>query len=265
MATKPSLNDHVSLLFELYNRIPRLGRVTAIELQQQLTAIGIVRDIRTIQRNLDVMVRHLNVYKDTRDKPYGYHRDTLPVKTFGSRESMILLLAEEWLTKSFPTEYRAVINSIFTEIHQVKTQSTSTQKDNQQPYSAVEAQPLIKSYSTKFNAVFEQLTHGVIQQQLVTIVIDNQKQSIEPLCLWIHDNTLLVIFRCQNNEYQHVEVEKIQGANLSTFNFEYPKDFNLIQYQNNHISNPKLNGNSANWAHPESLRFNKPMNNQNNK
>jgi hypothetical protein len=48
MATKPNLSDHVSLLFELYNRIPRLGRITAVELKQQLTDIGVVRDIRTI-------------------------------------------------------------------------------------------------------------------------------------------------------------------------------------------------------------------------
>lgn len=63
MATKPNLSNHVSPLFELYSRIPRLGRITAVELKQQLTDIGVVRDIRTIQRNLDVMVQHLNVYK----------------------------------------------------------------------------------------------------------------------------------------------------------------------------------------------------------
>lgn len=265
MATKPSLNDHVSLLFELYNRIPRIGRVTAIELQQQLAAIRIVRDIRTIQRNLDVMVLHLNVYKDTRDRPYGYHRDTLPVKTFSSRESMILLLAEEWLTNSFPTEYRAVINSIFTEIHQVKTQSTATQKDNHQPYSTIEAQPLIKDYSTKFNAVFEQLTHGIIQQQIVSIVIDENELRVDPLSLWIHDNTLYVVFRCPDNEYQHIEVEKIKDASLSTFNFKYPEDFNLSKYQSKHTSKSNLNGSSAIWTHLESLHFNKPLNNQNNK
>lgn len=265
MATKPSLSDHVSLLFELYNRIPRLGRITAVELKQQLTDIGVVRDIRTIQRNLDIMVQHLNVYKDTRDRPYGYHRATLPIKTFGSRESMLLHLAEGWLTQSFPIEYKSIINSIFTEIHQVKTQSTAIQKDNQQPYSDVEAQPLIKDYSTKFNAVFEQLTQGVIQQQIVKIIIDNQELSIEPLSLWIHDNTLYVVFRSPDNEYQHIEIEKIQDANLSTFNFKYPEDFNLNEYQNQHTEKSKLNDTLATWTHLESLRFNKPLNNQNNK
>ena len=265
MATKPNLSDHVSLLFELYNRIPRLGRITAVELKQQLTDIGVVRDIRTIQRNLDIMVQHLNVYKDTRDRPYGYHRTTLPIKTFGSRESMLLHLAEEWLIKSFPTEYRAVINSIFTEIHQVKTQSTATQKDNHQSYSAIEAQPLIKDYTTKFNAVFEQLTHGIIQQQIVSIVIDENELRIEPLSLWIHDNTLYVVFRCPDNEYQHIEVEKIKGASLSTFNFNYPEEFNLSKYQNKHTSKSNLNGSSVTWTHLESLHFNKPLNNQNNK
>jgi hypothetical protein len=262
MATKPNLSDHVSLLFELYNRIPRLGRITAVELKQQLTDIGVVRDIRTIQRNLGVMVQHLNVYKDTRDRPYGYHRAALPIKTFGSRESMLLHLAEGWLTQSFPIEYKSVINSIFTEIHQVKTQSTSTQKDDLQPYSDVQVQPLIKNYSTKFNAVFEQLTHGIIQQQIVSIVIDNNELSIEPLSLWIHDHALFVVFRCPGNEYQHIEIEKIQDASLSTFNFKYPEYFNLNKYQNQHTSKHKLNGNPATWTHLESLHFNRPLNNQ---
>ena len=265
MATKPNLSDHVSLLFELYNRIPRLGRITAVELKQQLTDIGVVRDIRTIQRNLDIMVQHLKVYKDTRDRPYGYHRAALPIKTFGSRESMLLHLAENWLIQSFPIEYKSIINSIFTEIHQVKTQPTAIQKDDLQPYSDVQAQPLIKDYSTKFNAVFEQLTHGIIQQQIVSIVIDENELSIEPLSLWIHDNTLYVVFRCPDNEYQHIEIEKIQNASLSTFNFKYPNDFNLNKYQSQHTSKPKLNSNSAIWTHLESSRINKPLNNQNNK
>lgn len=50
MATKPNLSDHVSLLFELHNRIPRLGLVTASELQQQLANIGIKRDIRATDK-----------------------------------------------------------------------------------------------------------------------------------------------------------------------------------------------------------------------
>mgnify|MGYP000282998805 CR=1 FL=1 len=265
MATKPSLSDHVSLLFELYNRIPRLGRITAVELKQQLTDIGVVRDIRTIQRNLDIMVQHLNVYKDTSDRPYGYHRTTLPIKTFGSRESMLLHLAEGWLTRSFPLEYKAIINSIFTEIHQVKTQSTSIQTSELQPYSDVQVQPLIKNYSTKFNAVFEQLTRGIIQQQIVSIVIDENELRIEPLSLWIHDNALYVVFRCPDNEYLHIEVEKIKDASLSTFNFKYPEDFNLSKYQNKHTSKPNLNGSPTTWTHLESLRFNKPLNNQDNK
>ena len=238
MATKPDLNEHVSLLFELYNRIPRLGKITARELRQQLADIGLVRDIRTIQRNLDILAKHLNVYKDSRDRPYGYHRDSLPIKTFGSSESMLLSLAEGWLTKIFPLEYKAVINSIFTEIHQVKTQSTSIKKDNQQPYSDVQAEPLIKGYSTKFNAVFEQLTHGVIRQQIVNIIVNDQHLSIEPLSLWVNRHTLFVVFRSPNNEYQHIEIEKIQGANLSTFSFEYPDDFNLCKYQSQYTSTP---------------------------
>jgi len=231
MATKPNLNDHVSLLFALYNRIPRLGKITALELQKQLECIGLKRDIRTIQRNLDILVQHLNVEKDSRDKPYGYHRDTLPVKTFGPRESMLLHLAEAWLTKSFPVEYKATINSIFSEIHSLKTQTNSHNKSGQRIYSEVTAEPLITEYSSKFNAVFEQLTYGIIRQQVVYLTIKEENLRTEPLGLFIADNRLSVIFKLSTNDFQHIEIEKIQDASLSTFNFEYPKNFNLSLYQ----------------------------------
>jgi hypothetical protein len=242
MATKPNLNEHVSLLFELYNRIPRLGKVTALELQKQLANIGLNRDIRTIQRNLNILVQHLSVELDSRDKPYGYHRGSLPVKTFGPRESMLLHLAEAWLTKSFPLEYKATINSIFSEIHNLKTQTNSHRKDSQSIFSEVKTDPLISEYSSKFNAIFEQLAYGIILHQVVYIDIGNQKQRIDPLGFSISRNKLFVIFRSSTNEYRHVEIENIQDVGLSTFNFEYPKNFNLSSYQKQGGLKSSLNG-----------------------
>lgn len=126
MATKPYLRDHVSLLFELYNRIPQTHSITAQELQQQHSSIGVERDIRTIQRNLDILVQHLNVAKDTRDRPYGYRREASMLNSFGARETILLAFAEQWLANSFPVEYRAIIHSLFSDVLQQKSQKHDT-------------------------------------------------------------------------------------------------------------------------------------------
>lgn len=71
---KPSIADGISFVFELYKRIPIRRKITASELQVQLKEINLERDIRTIQRNLDVLAHYFDVEKDTRDKPHGYSR-----------------------------------------------------------------------------------------------------------------------------------------------------------------------------------------------
>lgn len=264
MATKPNLNDHVSLLFELYNRIPRLRGVTASTLQQQLSEMGVVRDIRTIQRNLDIMVKHLNVYKDTRDRPYIYHRKTLPIKTFGSRESMLLQLAESWLINSFPLGYKPVIHSIFSEIHQVKTQSNAIPKDSLQPWSDVQAQSFVKNFGGKFNSVFEQVTHGIIHHYLVFIDVDEKTFCIEPLSLWVNEGLILLIFHCSNDGYQHIEINKIQKANITTFSFNYPKEFNLNTYKKQN-SLKEDNKHLPTWTNINTSTYTKNVNYKNNK
>lgn len=238
MATKPNLSEHISLLFEIYNRIPHARKVTAQEIQLHLSDIGLERDIRTIQRNLDVLVKHLGVMKDTRDRPYGYHRGSLPLKTFGSRESILLHLAESWLIHSFPPEYKATINSIFTEIHSVKSRVSPTNNRYGQPYALVSATPPLQTtYSASFNAVFEQLCIGITNHNVVRIVIEEKEQTIEPLCIGVRKQRLIVIYQQKTESYQHIEIEKIEKATVSTFTFESPTTPGFLNYLQ-HLDTP---------------------------
>ncbi|EHH1180606.1 hypothetical protein M5225_000266 [Vibrio vulnificus] len=238
MTTKPSVSEHLVLLFEIYNRIPHSRKVTAQEIHSLLTEIGLERDIRTIQRNLDVLVQYLGVVKDTRDRPYGYHREALPLKTFGARESILLQLAESWLVHCFPAEYKATINSVFTEVHNVKSRSSRLHNNHGHPSAFVSATPQIQTnYSASFNAVFEQLCMGVTNQTIVNIITEEKEQTIEPLCIWVHQHQLIVIFKHQETGYQHMQIERIQKATVSTFTFDSPETTELLAYLQ-HLDTP---------------------------
>lgn len=113
--TKPSTADHIRFAFELYKRIPQSRKVTAQELKRSLDEAGLVRDIRTIQRNLDVVTRYFDVEKDTRDKPYGYSRRSNQKRTLAAREAIILALAEQNLKEILPAELVGAIATTFTE------------------------------------------------------------------------------------------------------------------------------------------------------
>ncbi|TOL80716.1 WYL domain-containing protein, partial [Vibrio parahaemolyticus] len=59
-------------MLEILKRIPKHRKITALEIREQLEVIGISRDIRTIQRNLEMLSEHFPIDRDTRSKPYGY-------------------------------------------------------------------------------------------------------------------------------------------------------------------------------------------------
>ncbi|WP_434567652.1 hypothetical protein QFW85_26730 [Vibrio chagasii] len=194
MATKPNLRGHVSLLFELYNRIPQTHSITAQELQQQLSSIGVERDIRTIQRNLDILVQHLNVAKDTRDRPYGYRREASMLNSFGARETILLAFAEQWLANSFPVEYRAIIHSLFSEVLQQKSQKHDTVSLQDLVY-VKESWISNISYTPIFSSVFELICKAMIDTNQLKVELPDGQHTIEPLGLVITEQELSVITR----------------------------------------------------------------------
>jgi len=72
MAKRPDTLETVLLALELLRRIPRGRKVTASELHRQLKDAGIDRDLRTIQRQLEMFSDHFEIERDDRSKPYGY-------------------------------------------------------------------------------------------------------------------------------------------------------------------------------------------------
>ena len=72
MAKRSDTLETVLLAVELMRRIPRGRKVTASELHCQLKDAGIERDLRTIQRQLEMLSEHFEIERDDRSKPYGY-------------------------------------------------------------------------------------------------------------------------------------------------------------------------------------------------
>ncbi|MDK2631680.1 hypothetical protein QO216_23075, partial [Vibrio vulnificus] len=110
---KPTTTEQLSLAFELYHRIPRGRKVTAQQLQLELASIGIERDIRTIQRNLDVVVHYLDVDKETRGKTYGYSRQLNSHLVLGPRESVILKPSKAIARVTLPSSMQLAIEAAF--------------------------------------------------------------------------------------------------------------------------------------------------------
>src|SRR5690606_16441631 len=66
MATRPKNADTVRLTLEILKRIPRNRAISASELHQQLSAVGIDRSRRTIERQLESLVDQFDIECDSR-------------------------------------------------------------------------------------------------------------------------------------------------------------------------------------------------------
>lgn len=55
-------------------------------------------DLRTIQRQLEMLCQHFDMEQDDRSKPYGYrwlsHSKGFSIPTLNEQESLLLMLAE---------------------------------------------------------------------------------------------------------------------------------------------------------------------------
>lgn len=77
MTTRPQNLATLRMALDLIQRIPQNRKVTAVELHRQLLAAGHIRDLRTVQRQLEMLSVHFDVERDDRNKPFGYRRRSL--------------------------------------------------------------------------------------------------------------------------------------------------------------------------------------------
>lgn len=117
MATRPDNLETVRLALELLKRIPRHKKITAPELRDQLADIGLERDLRTIQRQLEMLCEHYDIDRDDRSKPYGYswkkNAKTLSLPTLSEQESVLLTLAEQHLRNLLPASMTRSMDGFF--------------------------------------------------------------------------------------------------------------------------------------------------------
>lgn len=231
-STHVSTRQHMVLALELYKRIPHWHKVTASELKAQLQEIGIDRDIRTIQRNLDVLLEYFDIDRDTRDKPYGYQRK--PTKAFvgsATQEALLLCLAESHFHYLIPTHISNTLQSLFEDASYHLNSLGQNTKEFQWLRKVVfqSAYQLSENVSSDIYATINQ---GLYHNRWLSLHYYSEggqhRKDVMPLGLVQQSNTLILVY-CQKGDKDatFVDVSHIHKVTLSTFTFTYPQDFNL--------------------------------------
>ena len=232
--SKPTTTEQLSLAFELYHRIPKGRKVTAQELQTELSHAGIIRDIRTIQRNLDVVVQYLDVDKDTRNKPYGYSRRLTSQFVLGPRESIVLQLAKAMITDALPGQLHYAVESAFQPIlnHQrsypglQRTEGENIKAGTHSGYSPAKT-------VTELVTIFEPLSLALTYQRRITVTLKTGEtiEGMMPLGLLLSTESFHLVYQSDNGRISDITLYHVVSVKVSTFHFDYPCNFQLTEYR----------------------------------
>lgn len=241
MAKRSDTLETVLLAVELLRRIPRGRKVTASELHRQLTDAGIDRDLRTIQRQLEMLSEHFEIERDDRSKPYGYRwleqAKALAVPNLTPQESLLLQLAEEHLKNLLPARLMKSMEGFFSQAKRNLGPDSSARLEREWPGKVrvvATSQPLLPPKLVQ--GVFEVVSEALYSNRWLLLDYRNSagkrnKVEVMPLGLVQQGPRLYLVcrYRGYDNE-RNLALHRILSAEISTLTFERPKEFDLKRY-----------------------------------
>lgn len=248
MAPRSDTLDTALLMVELLRRIPRGRKITTRELHSQLKNAGFERDLRTIQRQLEVLSEHFSIERDERSKPYGYrwleHAPGLAVPHLSAQESLLLQLAHEHLRHLLPARLMQSMEGFFTQAQRNLAEPANTGTDTPSPRLEREwphkvrvvatSQPLLAP--TIQPGVLEQVSEALYANRWLELDYHNaagarRQAKVMPLGLAQQGTRLYLVCRFEGFDNERsLALHRIHSAEASTLTFERPSDFDLEKY-----------------------------------
>ena len=241
MPQRPDTLDTVLLAVELLRRIPRGRKITARELHQQLKDAGFERDLRSIQRQLEVLSEHFDIERDERSKPYGYRwlerAQGLAVPHLTPQESLLLQLAQEHLKNLLPARLLASMDGFFTQARRNLGDSPDTVLEREWPRKVrvvATSQPLLAP--TVLPGVLEEVSEALYANRWLQLdyrnAADKRSQvKVMPLGLAQQGPRLYLVCRYEGFDNERsLALHRIRKAEASTLRFERPAGFDLQKY-----------------------------------
>ncbi len=240
--TKRSDTIETALLaVELLRRIPRGRKVTATELHRQLKDAGIDRDLRTIQRQLQILAKHFDIERDDRSKPYGYRwldrAQGLAVPNLTPQESLLLLLAEEHLRNLLPARLMKSMEGFFRQARRNLDPNASPRLERDWPGKVrvvATSQPLLPPKIAP--GVFETVSEALFLNRWLHVDYRNSsgrrsKADVMPLGLVQQGPRLYLVCRWRGYDNErNLALHRILSAEMSTLTFDRPREFDLGKY-----------------------------------
>jgi len=241
MAKRPETLETVLLALELLRRIPRTRKISASELHEQLTGAGLERDLRTIQRQLEMLSGHFDIERDDRNKPYGYRwkerAKGMALPMLSEQESLLLTLAEQHLRNLLPASLMKSMEGFFIQARTNLAPHANAKREREwlsKVRVVSTSQPLL---APKIGpGVFNEVSHALYGNHWLNVEYrnaagKNSNAEVMPLGLAQQGPRLYLVcrFRGFKNE-RSLALHRIGAAKSTNLSFERPAEFDLKKY-----------------------------------
>jgi predicted DNA-binding transcriptional regulator YafY len=241
MAKRSDTKETVLLALELLRRIPRSSKVSAPELHKQLSIAGVARDLRTIQRQLEMLSEHFEIERDERNKPYGYRwkerAKGLALPMLSEQESLLLTLAEQQLGSLLPSAVMKSMEGFFAQARANIGQGVNAKREREwlsKIRVVSDTQPLLPPKIV--GGVLEEVSNALYANLWLTLDYKNaagKRATVEVMPLGLAQQGPRLYLVCRFKGYDNersLALHRIISAKAMTTAFIRPRDFDLQKY-----------------------------------
>jgi predicted DNA-binding transcriptional regulator YafY len=241
MAKRPGTLETVVLALELLRRIPRNRKVSAAELHEQLANAGVKRDLRTIQRQLEMLSEHFDIDRDDQSKPYGYRwldqSRGMSLPALSEQESLLLMLAEQHMRHILPSSLMKSLEGFFLQARSNLGPQTGAKRAREwlsKVRVVSTTQPLLPPRLRP--GVFEQVSEALYANRWLSVEYRNSDArtviaDVMPLGLAQQGPRLYLVCRFRGyHDDRNLVLNRLVSAKASTLTFQRPADFDLKQF-----------------------------------
>jgi predicted DNA-binding transcriptional regulator YafY len=247
MPRKPENLESVNLSLELLKRIPRQRKISASELHSQLLEAGFVRDLRSIQRQLESLSKHFDIECDNSSRPYGYRwRSTavgLSLPGLTEQESLLLCIAEQNLKNQLPASLMKSLEGFFDQARRNLSPAlaeASVARAREWISKVRVVSPTLPMLPPRIErGVFEQVSQALYNNCWLDISYTNaegKRTLAKVMPLGLAQQGVRLFMPCRFEGYsdtRNLALHRIQQATCTSQRFSRPNDFDLKTYDDN--------------------------------
>ena len=249
MPQRPPGLETLQLALHLLKNIPRNKFVTTQDMLHRLDAQGIKRDLRTVQRQLDMLSEAFDIERDMRNKPYGYkwksQAKPLSLPGLSASESLVLAMGQAHLSQLMPARVRSEMSAFFEQadanLRSLDTTGKTPKLQKERAWlKKVRVVPLTQPLlpPTIQAGVFEAVSDALFHDHWLTVKYTNAsgKQhgaDVMPLGMAQQGVRLILVCRFEGfDDERTLVLHRMQSAKDSGRSFDRPADFDLERYDN---------------------------------